>query len=212
MIDWPLEIRRKERRWTSDSGVLFFCTVFCWQTCFDGRSLCLNAAYKGTKRTQSESAREREGKTIEYRDRLLVQGRQTDVLLHAGSCSNAVDVRGCTTGCTTTTLWYETTNRPATIQCVRSSTRTAATTIDRSAHKETRKYTSQAQHRALPSSADDINSICQLFKTKPNSSAWPSDFLCTSFSRRLVSAQYCYFSVRNGQLIRSAVHGVSKLQ
>ena len=59
MLDWPLEIQRKERRWTSDSGVLFFCTVFCWQTCFDGRSLCLNAAYKGTKRTQSESARER---------------------------------------------------------------------------------------------------------------------------------------------------------
>ena len=39
-----------------------------------------------------------------------------------------------------------------------------------------------------------------------------SSVTCTGYAHRLLSAQYCYFSVRKGQLIRSAVHYVSKLQ
>ena len=64
MLDWPLEIRRKERRWTPDSGVLFFCTVFV------GKRVSTGEVFVWMQRTKVQSERRARARERRQNDRI----------------------------------------------------------------------------------------------------------------------------------------------
>ena len=190
----------------------FSAPFFCWQTCFDGRSLCLNAAYKGTKRTQSESESARERRQNDRISRSFVSAGQAN--RRAVACwqlqqrrrrTRVVRPQHCGTKLRTDQQRLSVFDRVQE-QLPPPSTGQRTKKHESTLHKHNIGHCPPVQMTLTLFASSSKRNLIQAHGLAISSKT------CTGYAHRLLSARYCYFSVVNGQLIRSAVHCVSKLQ